>query len=309
MAKKPLPISLVLVFFTVFMQTRLSNQLQESQAQAFFIIQQILNFPRGLNSLDQRQIIDVCNIEPTPYLTVVCYEENITQIHTSWLDRYGPVPGNFSMEALFEAFSALPNLKVLSLVSQSLWGPIPSTIGNLTSLEILNLSSNYLNGTIPVELLALKNLQTIILDHNNFSGYLPSWIGSVSGLTALSLKNNSLNGSLPNSLSRLEDLRILQLSMNHFYGEVPDLSNLTNLQVLDLGYNFLGPEFPALHNTLVTLILRKNKLRFGLTENLTSFYQLQKLDVSSNEFVGPLPISLLLLPLIGYLNITAKWNA
>lgn len=306
MAKIPLPISLFLLFFTILMQTHLSNQLQESQAQAFLIIQQILNFPRSLNSLDQRQSIDFCNIEPTPYLTIVCFEENITQIHTSWLDGFGPVSGNFSMEALFQALSALPNLKVLSLVSQGLWGPIPSTIGNLTSLEILNLSSNYLNGTIPSELLALKNLQTIILDHNKFSGYMPSWIGSVSGLTALSLKNNSLNGSLPSSLSRLENLRILQLSMNHFIGEVPDFSNLTNLQVLDLGYNLLGPNFPALDNKLVTLILRKNKFRFGLTESLTSFYQLQKLDVSSNEFVGPFPISLLSLPLIGYLNIAGN---
>lgn len=289
------------MFFIFLLQTQFSNQLQESQLEAFFTIQQILNHPPSLNSLEQNT--DFCSIEPSPYLTVVCYEENITQIHTRGLQGFAPVPGNFSMEALFSALAALPGLRVLCLVSLGLWGTIPQTIGNLSSLEIINLSSNYLNGTIPSEMLALRNLHTVVLDHNRFSGQVPSWVGSVSGLTVLSLKDNTLSGSLPSSLSRLVNLRILQLSMNQFSGEVPDLSNLTNLQVLDLGNNSFGPKFPALHNKLVTLVLRKNRFRFGVFENLSTFYQLQKLDVSSNEFAVPFPPFLLSLPLMGYLNI------
>lgn len=301
---KPFPSPFFLLLFIILLQTHFSVQLPQSQLQAFFTIQQILNHTLKLNSLDQN--IDVCSTEPNPYFTIVCYEENITQIHTQGFIGFAPVSGNISMEALFTAFAALPGLKVLSLVSLGLWGPLPQTIGNLSSLEMLNLSSNNLNGTIPVEMLGLRNLQTIVLDHNKFTGEVPFWISSFSGLTVLSLKNNSLNGLLPSSFSRLGNLRILQLSMNNFNGEVPDLSNLTNLQVLDLGNNSLGPKFPTLHNKLVTLVLKRNKFRFGMTHNLSSFYQLQKLDVSSNEFVEPFLPSLLSLPSIGYLSIAGN---
>ncbi|KAH9622530.1 hypothetical protein KSS87_011291 [Heliosperma pusillum] len=245
-------------------------------------------------------------VGPISGVSIACYEENITQIHTRGNDMVGPISGNFSMETLFTAFTALPGLKVLSLVSLGLWGPLPHTIANLSSLEILNLSSNQLNGSIPVEMLALKNLQTVVLDHNNLVGEVPFWVGSLSGLTILSLKNNSLSGLLPKSLGLLENLRILQLSMNQLNGEVPDLSNLTNLQVLDLGNNSLGPKFPSLHNKLVTLVLRKNRFKFGMTDDLNSFYQLEKLDISANEYLGPFPSSLLSLPLIGYLNIAGN---
>jgi Leucine-rich repeat (LRR) protein len=36
--------------------------------------------------------------------------------------------------------------------------PIPSTMGNLTSLQVVNLSQNKLNGTLPVELSNLPSL-------------------------------------------------------------------------------------------------------------------------------------------------------
>ncbi|CAO2833066.1 unnamed protein product [Amaranthus hypochondriacus] len=298
---KPFSSPFLLFLFILLFKTHYSNQLPQSQLQAFYTIQKILNYPLSLTSLDP--IIDVCSIEPNPYLTIVCYEENITQIHTEGLMRFAPISSNVSMEALFAAFAALPGLKVLSLVSLGLWGPLPQTIGNLTSLEMLNLSSNHLNGTIPIQMLGLTNLQTIVFDHNEFTGEIPLWISALSGLTVLSLKNNSLNGSLPTSLSRLGNLRVLQLSMNNFNGEVPDLTNLTNLQVLDLGNNSLGPKFPSLHNKIVTLVLRKNMFRYGMTNNLSSFYQLKKLDVSSNGFIEPFMPSLLSLPLISYLNI------
>ncbi|KAL2943007.1 hypothetical protein RDABS01_031355 [Bienertia sinuspersici] len=302
---KPFQTPFLLLLFIILVQIQLSNQLPESQFQAFLTIQRILNYPLNINNLDQN--IDVCTIEPNPYLTIGCYEENITQIHSQGFIGYSPASANnSSMNALFAAFAALPGLKVLSLVSLGLKGSLPQNIGNLTSLEMLNLSSNQLNGTLPLEMLGLRNLQTIVLDHNKFSGEVPFWIGSFPGLTVLSLKNNSLNGTLPTSLSRLENLRILQLAMNNFNGEVPDLSNLTNLQVLDMGNNSLGPKFPSLHNKLVTLVLRKNNFRFGMTNNLSSFYQLEKLDVSSNGFVEPFLPCLLSLPLIGYLNIAGN---
>ncbi|CAB4299078.1 unnamed protein product [Prunus armeniaca] len=57
---------------------------------------------------------------------------------------------------------------------------------------------------------------------------------------------------------------------------------------------------------LVTLVLRKNKFRLGIQTALGSCYQLQKLDISLNGFVGPFLSSWLSLPSIKYLDIAGN---
>ncbi|KAJ6291867.1 hypothetical protein OIU76_023875, partial [Salix suchowensis] len=135
-----------------------------------------------------------------------------------------------------------------------------------------------------------------------FAGEVPYWIGSLPVLSVLSLKKNMLNGSLPDSLSNLDNLRVLELSNNYFRGEIPDLSRLTNLQVLDLEDNAFGPKFPLLGNKLISLVLSKNKFRDGLPAEVTSYYQLQRLDLSNNKFVGPFPQSLFVIAISNLLE-------
>lgn len=63
-----------------------------------------------------------------------------------------------------EAIGQLKNLKKIFLnANQHLKGPIPSSIGNLTQLEVLNLSTDSLSGDIPKSLLNLTKLR--VLDH------------------------------------------------------------------------------------------------------------------------------------------------
>ncbi|KAJ0044755.1 hypothetical protein Pint_05730 [Pistacia integerrima] len=280
----------------------LSEQLQPSQYQTLVKIQELLDYPPVLNSFYNSS--DLCNIEPTPSLTLVCYEDNLTQLHIAGNNgMVPPLPQSSSSDSFFDTLGGLSSLKVISLVSLGLWGAIPGSIGQLSSLEILNLSSNYFNGPIPVQLSYLKNLQTLILDNNNCSGKVPGWISSLHALSVLSLKNNSLSGVLPTSLEGLETLRVLSLSGNNLSGEVPDLHNLRFLQVLDLADNHFGPDFPKLHNKLVTLVLKNNRFQFGLPAELSTYNHLQKLDISFNGFVGPFLPSILHLPSIVYLDI------
>ncbi|KAJ6901266.1 LOW QUALITY PROTEIN: hypothetical protein NC651_019119 [Populus alba x Populus x berolinensis] len=258
--------------------------LQPFQSQSLLRIQQLLNYPSFPTSFDSTT--DFCNIEPTPSLTLVCYEDNITQLH---IVGNSGVPPTFSTDYFFATVASLSSLKVLSLVSLGFSGPLPESIGQLSSLEILNASSNYFSGSIPASLSSLRSLQTLILDHNKFSGEVPG-LGFLPVLAVLSLKNNSLSGYLPNSLTRLESLRIFSLSKNHLSGQVPDLHNLTNLQVL--------------HSKVVTLVLRNNSFHSGIPADLVTYHQLQKLDLSFNGFVGPFLPSLLSSPPMNYLDIS-----
>ncbi|XP_061343342.1 probable inactive leucine-rich repeat receptor-like protein kinase At3g03770 [Gastrolobium bilobum] len=293
-----------LVLVTILLSIYRSEQLQSSQSQTLLRIQQLLNFPAALRNWNNST--DFCSTDSNSSLTVECYEDTITQLHIIGERRAPLLPGNFSIDSLVTTLVRLPSLKVLTLVSLGIWGPLPSKIGRLSSLEIVNVSSNSLYGSIPPELSSLSNLQTLILDNNMFAGKLPDWLDTLPALTVLSLKNNLLNGSLPNSLGNLENLRILSLSHNHFYGVVPDLSRLTNLQVLELDDNAFGPQFPRLGKKLVALVLRNNRFRSGIPAELSSYYQLERLDISSNTFVGPFQPALLSLPSISYMNISGN---
>ncbi|KAM7274046.1 hypothetical protein ACFE04_028710 [Oxalis oulophora] len=278
-----------------------SQQLQSSQAQTLLRIQALLNYPPALASWNITT--DFCNIEPNESLTLVCYGGSITQLHIIGNKGAPRLPNDFSIKSFTTTLVRLPNLKVLTLVCLGLWGPLPYKISRLSSLEIVNVSSNYLSGSIPREVSSLTGLQTVILDDNSFSGTLPDWLGLFPLLTVLSLRNNLFNGTLPTSLSKSENLRVLSLSHNHFYGKVPDLSDLNNLQVLDLEDNGFGPGFPQLGKKLITLVLSKNKFRSGIPAEVSSFYQLERFDISFNKFIGPLPTALFTLPSITYLNI------
>ncbi|KAL9419486.1 hypothetical protein AB3S75_037280 [Citrus x aurantiifolia] len=298
---------LVFIILSIIVSAPHSNQLQLFQYQTLVRIQQLLNYPSVSSSFNTTTVTDFCNIEPTPSLTLVCYEDNLTQLHIAGDNNNninGGLAHNFSTDTFFSTLGSLSSLKVLSLVSLGLWGPLPGSIAHSSSLEILNLSSNYLSGSIPVQISSLRNLQTLILDDNKFTGAVPSELSLLQVLSVLSLKNNSLSGFLPVSLTGLQSLRVVSLSANHLSGEIPDLRNLKNLQVFDVQDNYFGPRFPRLHKKMVTLVLRNNRFQFGINpDELRSYNQLQKLDISLNRFVGPFIPSLLSLPSITYLDI------
>ncbi|XP_031495188.1 probable inactive leucine-rich repeat receptor-like protein kinase At3g03770 isoform X1 [Nymphaea colorata] len=297
-----------------------TQQLQSSQSQTLLRIKGLLGLPQALQPWNIST--DFCSIEPSQTLTIVCYEDSITQLHITG-NRDPPPPAlksnstnftasdfkllrSFSAPSFFTTLARLPNLKVLTLTSLGLWGPLPAQVAHLSSLEILNISSNFFYGRIPEEISLLKNLQTVILDSNMFSGAVPESLTMLPVLAVLSLRNNFLNGSLPSSLSSLENVRILDLSSNFLYGKVPDLSSLTNLQVLNLADNYFGPQFPEIGNELVVLVLRNNKFASGIPSSISSCYQLQTLDISSNRFGGPFLPDLLSLPAMRHLNISGN---
>ncbi|KAL9230905.1 hypothetical protein vseg_006196 [Gypsophila vaccaria] len=295
---------LLLVLFLGSTSVSVSEKLPSSQANTLLSIQALLNCPSVLSSWNSKTLF--CNLDPTPSVTVVCYGNNLTQLHIIGNEGSPKLPRNFSINSLVVTLARLPSLKVLTLVSLGLWGTLPAKIALLPSIELLNMSSNYFYGGIPNEMSSLENLQGIILDDNMFSGQIPDIFGSFPALNILSLRNNSLDGSLPESLSKLSGLRVLALANNHFFGETPDLRGLKDLEELDLENNSLGPDYPQLQNKLVILILRKNRFVSGIPAEISSYYQLEKLDVSLNKIMGPFPLSILSLPSINYLSIAGN---
>lgn len=87
--------------------------------------------------------------------------------------------------------------------ASNMTGPIPSSIGRLTStLKILSLSDSNFTGSIPDSLQSLTDIHEIYLANNAFSGTLPEWLGSFEEMRHLRVYWNQFTGSVPTGLCR-----------------------------------------------------------------------------------------------------------
>ncbi|KAI5021644.1 hypothetical protein ZWY2020_058374 [Hordeum vulgare] len=126
-------------------------------------------------------------------------------------------------------------------------GPIPDALGNMSSLEIIDLGSNYqLVRYIPANLEKLCNLQVLNLDWVNINGDLTKLMDrlpkcSWSALRELHLLRANLSGKLPNWIGNLTSLSHLDLYQNMLVGPVPaGIGALGNLAYLDFGLSRLS---------------------------------------------------------------------
>lgn len=172
-------------------------------------------------------------------------------------------------------------------------GTLPPEISQLSSLQILDLSSNAFHGPIPFSIGNLTALVRLVLSHNSFSGNIPASLASLSNLEQLSLDDNALDGPLPATFNNLTSLLRLELNGNNLSGRFPLLSALGKLNFLDGSDNRFSGSLPAaLPPSLVQLVLRNNVLSGELWLNLPELSMLQVVDLRHNELTGPLPSGL-----------------
>ncbi|KAJ0551207.1 putative protein kinase RLK-Pelle-LRR-XII-1 family [Helianthus annuus] len=158
----------------------------------------------------------------------------------------------------------------LHLDDNKFTGKIPQRILQLSSLSIiLNLSQNSLFGSLPTEVGDLKMLTALDLSYNNLSGNIPSSLGSCGALSSLSLKGNLFQGMIPPSLSSLKGLVELDISHNNLSGQIPRFLERFLLEYLNLSYNDFEGEVPQLGvfaNASAFSILWNNRLCGGIVE-------------------------------------------
>jgi hypothetical protein len=82
-------------------------------------------------------------------------------------------------------------------------GSLPTAIGSLSSLEILDMNFNLLEGPLPTQLYSLTRLTQIDLNDNLLTGPIGTGIGSLADLTFFQVQTNQLTGTLPSELQQL----------------------------------------------------------------------------------------------------------
>ncbi|XP_010479905.1 PREDICTED: probable LRR receptor-like serine/threonine-protein kinase At1g53430 [Camelina sativa] len=181
-----------------------------------------------------------------------------------------PPTSNITCDCTFNS-STICRVTNIKLRSLSLPGIFPHEFGNLTSLREIDLTRNFLNGTIPATLSKIP-LEILNVPGNRLSGPFPPQLGEITTLTELNLESNSLTGSLPSNLGNLRSLKRLLLSANNFTGPLPEsLSNLKNLTDFRIDGNSLSGKIP---------------------DFIGNWTLLHRLDLQGTSLEGPIPTSI-----------------
>jgi hypothetical protein len=183
----------------------------------------------------------------------------------------------------------------IDLSYQNLSGPLPTSLGQLSSLIFLDLSNNAFSNSIPDFLGQLSNLYWLDLSNNAFNSSIPDSLGQLSNLSHLSLHNNAFSNSIPDSLGQLSNLYWFDLSNNAFNSSIPDslgqLSNLAHLSLHNNAFSNSIPDSLGQLSNLYKLYLDSNFLT-GIVPNFISRY-LTDLRLDSNLLSGALPVNFL----------------
>ncbi|KAL0000652.1 hypothetical protein SO802_014433 [Lithocarpus litseifolius] len=198
-------------------------------------------------------------------------------------------------------------------------GKIDPSLLDLKHLIYLDLSFNDFNYTpIPKFLGSMGSLRYLNLSHAGFGGLIPHQLGNLSDLHYLNLGGSSYYNNLYvmnlqwlSALPLLQHLDLSSANLSKASDWVQEISKLPSLSELRLSYCDLSGFFPPMHSinfsSLTTLDLSSNSIEntstlfwvFGL-QNLLS------LDLSYNQFQGPIPVHLQNLTSLRHLDLTGN---
>ncbi|PRQ48718.1 putative non-specific serine/threonine protein kinase [Rosa chinensis] len=237
------------------------------------------------------------------YLTIVTFYDN--NLNGRILDNICQNLSNIQelyLGPITYEIGYLPNLEWLALGGNNLNGHIPSSIFNISTIAVLELSLNQLSGSLPADIgLALPKLERFYAGANHLSGVIPKSIPNASELQLLSLGGNSFSGFIPSTLCLMTNLEHLTLFENNLTIDTstPEgsnqylalnsfscLPNLRNLRILSFSSNPLNAKlsisFSNFSASLQKLYLRNCRFRGNIPSDIGNLSSLS----------GPIPSSM-----------------
>ena len=108
---------------------------------------------------------------------------------------YSMTMTNKGMERVYEKIPGI--FRPIDFSSNKFKGEIPTSIGTLKGLHLLNFSCNSLTGRIPTSLRNLTELEALDLSQNNLLGEIPQQLTEMAFLGFFNVSHNNLTGPIP----------------------------------------------------------------------------------------------------------------
>ncbi|PON38670.1 LRR domain containing protein [Parasponia andersonii] len=142
-------------------------------------------------------------------------------LHPSWKEQ----AHRFNSTSAFQ-------LKCELLDSNKLSGSIPSTLGLVRTLQVVNMRNNSFEvAHFPSWFSALWSLKTLVMEDTQLEGQIPVELFSLPHLETFKLKNNELGGTLEIVTSYSSHLRLIDLQGN-LIREIENSTEVKNVQIV-----------------------------------------------------------------------------
>ncbi|PRP87134.1 hypothetical protein PROFUN_01396 [Planoprotostelium fungivorum] len=205
-------------------------------------------------------------------------------------------------------------LVVLSMGACQLIGEVPTSIYNISTMQVMIFGANRLVGTLPSDLSRFPmlnqyhmtanhfrgelptvyppNVASLNFDYNEFTGSIPSSICSLKNLQEFIVTSNQISGTIPDCIGQMTSLVSLKMGGNSISGTLPTGMSQLRLQIANLYDNLIEGDIGPLMNitSLLRLDLTSNRLSGVVPYRISQLTNLNWLALGSNNFSGNIPV-------------------
>ncbi|XP_016437359.2 uncharacterized protein LOC107763380 [Nicotiana tabacum] len=181
------------------------------------------------NSWQNLQIIDIASNNFTGMLNAECF--------SNWRGMMVEDDYMESGRHIQFRFLQLSNLYYQDTVTITIKGMEMELVKILRVFTSIDFSSNKFHGVIPDTVGDLSSLYVLNLSHNALEGPIPKSIGKLKMLGSLDLSWNQLSGDIPAELANLTFLSVLNLSFNKLFGRIPSSNQFQTFSAISFKGN------------------------------------------------------------------------